>query len=597
MMRPPGKTRSNQADAGRDVRPLRRRFAIALALGVLAAAGVAVASAAQRGPSRAAPTNLSLTSGLNSLTAAWGVTNTSSLAGFRVRWRLVTTPKRAWGKPIELGPAARSYSIGALAPGQYEFRVRSLIAAVRRTASGGRKSVRHLGALISGAGAALALPGETTPPVEAPKTEAPKEKAKELPKEELPKQEQPKQKEQPKEAPKEEAPKQEAPKEKQKEKGKTKEKEQPKEEPKEQPKEEPKKEEPKEEKPKEEPPKEEPPVEEPPVEEPPAEEGTGGVSCDLYGSPNGNDSAAGTKAAPMKTLHALFAKLKAGQSGCLLAGTYAALTLRSGDTHGSAGAPVTITSADPSEPATISGRMVTEPGASWLTFSHLHFTDSEVKFPSVTIGSAHTTWTDDDVTAPKTICFETVEKGQYGPGEDTLIERTRVHNCGQPYKCDSDSSPCNEAPNDGYFIHGLYDLGVRTTVRNSYFYEISSKGILFRGSEGSVVEHNVIDGDGSGVIYGDLSPENDIFRWNIVTNSHGVCGSCFEYYGIWSFGSVGAGNAATNNVLFGNVSGNVGPHNGVKVGENIEVDPKFVDAAMHDYTLELDSPALGYGPE
>ncbi len=584
MMRPPGKTRSVQARPGRGARQLRRRFAIAVALVALGVVGVAVASAAQRSPSRAAPNDLLLSPGLNSLTASWGVTNTSSLAGFRVRWRALTTPKRPWGKPVDVGPSARSYSIGGLSAGAYEVRVRSLIAAVRRNASGVRRSSKRLGALISGTSIALALPGEeVSPPQESPKQEAPKEKTKELPKEELPKQEQPKQKEQPKEEPKEEAPKQETPKEKTKEKGKTKEKEQPKEEPKEQPKEEA--------------PKEEAPKEEAPVEEPPAEEGTGAVSCNLYGSPNGNDSAAGTQAAPLKTLKALLAKLKAGQSGCLLPGPYAALSTRAGESHGSAGAPVTITSANPSEPATVLGRMVMDPGADWLTFSHLNFTDSEVKYPSMSIGSKHTSWIYDDVTAPKTICFETTEAGQYGPAEDTLIEHTRVHNCGQPYKCDSDSSPCNEAPNDGYFIHGLYDLGIRTTVRNSYFYEISSKGILFRGSEGSVVEHNVIDGNGSGVIFGELSPENDTFRWNIVTDSHGVCGSCFEYYGIWSFGSVGAGNSATNNVVFGNVSGNIGPHNGVNVAENIEVDPKFVNAAAHDYTLQLDSPALGYGPE
>jgi hypothetical protein len=564
-----------------------------LVLVALGAIGVAVASAAQRSPSRAAPNNLLLSPGLNSLTATWGVTNTSSLAGFRVRWRATTTPRKPWGKPVDVGPSARSYSIGGLTAGAYEVRVRSLIAAVRRNASGVRKSSKRLGAMISGSSIALALPGEeVNPPQESPQQEGPKEKAKEQPKEQ-PKEEQPKQKEQPKE----EAPKQEAPKEKAKEKGKTKEKEQPKEESKEETKERPKEEAPKEEAPKEEAPKEEPPAEEPPAEEPPAEEGSGGVSCNLYGSPSGNDSAAGTQAAPLKTLKALLAKLKAGQSGCLLPGTYAALSTRAGESHGAAGAPVTITSADPSEPATVSGRMVTDPGADWLTFSHLKFTDSEVKYPSMSIGSKHTSWLYDDVTAPKTICFETTEAGQYGPAEDTLIEHTRVHNCGQPYKCNSDSSPCNEAPNDGYFIHGLYDLGIRTTVRNSYFYEISSKGILFRGSEGSVVEHNVIDGDGSGVIFGELSPENDTFRWNIVTNSHGVCGSCFEYYGIWSFGSVGAGNSATNNVVFGNVSGNIGPHNGVKVAENIEVDPKFVNAAAHDYTLQLDSPALGYGPE
>ena len=362
------------------------------------------------------------------------------------------------------------------------------------------------------------------------------------------------------------------------------------------PEEEAPKEHPKEKPKEEEPPKEtEPPEEEPPEEEP-AEEGSGS-GCTLYGSPSGNDAGKGTQAAPLKTVHALLTKLKAGQTGCLAQGTYEGFTVRAGESHGSAGAPVTITSSDARAPATISDRVVTMPGADYLTFTHLNFTDSGVTFPSVTIGSAHTTWTDDDVTAPRTICFETPGAGQYGPGEDTLIERVRVHNCGQPFTCDVDEPPCGQPPLDGYHLHGLYDLGVRTTVRNSYFYDNSSKGILLRGSKESVIEHNVIDGNGSGILFGDLTPKNDTVRWNIITNSRGVCGTCKDYFGIWTFGSVGAGNMAVNNVVFGNESGNFGPHSGLTVAENIEVDPKFVNAAKHDYTLELDSGAIGYGPE
>ena len=317
----------------------------------------------------------------------------------------------------------------------------------------------------------------------------------------------------------------------------------------------------------------------------------------LYGSPSGNDANSGTQGAPLKTVHSLLAKLKAGQTGCLAQGSYEGFTVRPGESHGSAGAPVTITSIDAQAPATIAGRTVTMPGADYLTFSHLKFTDSGVLTPSVTIGSAHSTWTDDDVSAPHTICFATIGSGQYGPATDTLIERDRVHNCGQPFKCDTGEKPCSEPPNDGYFIHGLYDLGIRTTVRNSYFYENSSKGILLRGSKGSVIEHNVIDGNGSGLVFGDLRPENDTVRWNLITNSSGVCGSCLEYFGLWTFGGIGSGNSATNNDLFGNRSGNLGPHSGVTIAENIEVDPKYADPAKHDYTLALDSPALGYGPQ
>ncbi len=555
-----------------------RRVAATVALLAVLCLGVAgVASAGQR----PAAGDLQIDPSVASLGASWDAASISGLAGFRVRWRPLTTPSSPWGKPIELPATARSYTIRGLDAAVYEVRVRAIGAATRSNGARHRKPTRSLGGVVSGAATALA-PAEELPQgpphEEAPAAkEGSREKAREQPKEI----EQPKTKEG---LPKEEPPREESGEEDEQEKL---------EEP---PKKEPPHEEPPKEPPHEEPPHEEPPKE-PPVEEPPTEEGTGGASCALYGSPSGNDANKGTQSVPLRTVTALLGRLKAGQTGCLAPGSYESFTTRAGESHGAPGAPVTITSTDPKAPATISGRVVTMPGAGYLTFTHLNFTDSSTRGPSVTIGSAHTTWAYDDVTAPNTICFETTGSGQYGPAEDTLIERDRVHNCGRPFTCATDAKPCNVPPNNGYFIHGLYDLGIRTTARNSYFYEVSSKGVLLRGGSGAVIEHNIIDGNGSGVIFGDLNPEGDTVRWNIITNSHGACGGCELYFGIWTYGSVGAANSAVNNDVFGNVSGNIGPHESVTLAENVEVDPRFVNAAAHDYTLELGSPVLGYGPE
>src|SRR5438067_1459095 len=54
--------------------------------------------------------------------------------------------------------------------------------------------------------------------------------------------------------------------------------------------------------------------------------GSGGasaaVSCTNYASPTGSDTAAGTKAAPFKTVTRLASSLNPGETGCLIAGTY-----------------------------------------------------------------------------------------------------------------------------------------------------------------------------------------------------------------------------------------------------------------------------------
>lgn len=494
----------------------RRRHArgVALctaALLVTSLAGIGSADASGQHP---APTNLRITPDVGALSATWGVTSTSALAGFRISWRARTKPAAAWGKAVELPAGARRYVISGLRSAPYEVLVRTLYTAVKGKASTKRRRApkklatsKKLGGSIRATATPLSGGGEPPPKEEPPKEEEQKkEKHQEPPKEEQP-------------------------------------------------------------------------------------------SCTLYAAPSGSDSNSGAPGAPVRNVAALLAKLSAGQTGCLNQGSYAGFSVHSGQSHGRQGGPVTITSTNPATPATISGRVSTLPGADWLTFSHLLFTDSEVRFPSISIGSAHTAWLWDDVSAAKTICFEPSERGAYGPGEDTLIEHDRIHNCGQPFTCDTDAAPCNEPPNNGYFIHGVYDLGVKTTIRNSYVYDNSSKGVLLRGGGGAVVEHNVIDGNGSGVIFGDLSPENDTFAWNIVTGSSGVCGSCFEYYGIWSYGSVGSGDVARNNDVFGNSSANIGPHQGVTLAGNVEVDPQYVNAAKHEYDLKPSSPVQGYGPE
>jgi hypothetical protein len=522
-------------------------------------AGAGAASAARR----AAPAELQITPGIGVLSTSWGVTTSTGLAGFRVRSRPLTVPASPWGRAVELAASARSYDIPGLSVGIYEVRVRALITTTRRRGVR-RTKVRRLGGLAFGAATTFSGSEVGSPPAGQPPREAVPPKEAVRPTEAEPPRAEPPTAEPPKgEPPREEPPKEEPPKE---------------------------------EPPKEEPPKEEPPKEEPPKEEPPKEEGPGS-SCALYASPTGSDANTGTQGSPLRTVHALLGKLAAGRTGCLAPGKYPAVTVRDGESHGSAGAPVTITSTNAETPATIAGRIVTMPGADWLTFSHLILTDPEVRYPSVTIGSAHTSWISNDVSAPKTICFEPVDAGPYGPAEHTLIEHNRIHNCGQPFLCDIDTPPCNEPPNDGYHIHGIYDMGDFTTVRNNYIYENSSKGVLLRGGKGAVVEHNVIDGNGSGVLFGDLTPEGETVAWNIITNSRGACETCRDYFGIWSFGSVGPANTAANNDVFGNASGNIGPIEVVNVEKNIEVDPLYVDAAKHDYRLQPDSPVLGYGPQ
>ncbi|HEX3511610.1 MAG TPA: right-handed parallel beta-helix repeat-containing protein [Solirubrobacteraceae bacterium] len=336
-------------------------------------------------------------------------------------------------------------------------------------------------------------------------------------------------------------------------------------------------------------------------------------SCDLYASVTGNNASSGSAAAPLRTISALLSHLHAGQTGCLASGqTFnEGVSIHSGESHGAEGAPVTLTSAQPSAPALINGRVATETGADWLTFTHLDFTYSEHGLPSITVGSAHTTWTYDDVTAPTTICFNLINSS-WGLAQSTLIEHDRVHNCGsqETFLCNQNIPTCETPPNDGFYLHAVYVGGGRnTTIRNNYLYDNADRGVQMRsGAEGVIVEHNIIDGNGEGVIFGDGASHATV-QWNIITSSHSRCGelgSCYDYAAS-EYNAVGS-NLLAHNDVYGNQCaqavpacwpnvGNVEKMGHVTVEQNLEAAPRYVDAAAGDYTLQSGSPAVGYGPD
>jgi hypothetical protein len=337
-------------------------------------------------------------------------------------------------------------------------------------------------------------------------------------------------------------------------------------------------------------------------------------TCNLYASVNGNNAGSGSAAAPLRTISALLARLRPGQTGCLASGqTFNEnVSITDANSHGAPGEPVTLTSVEPLTPARINGRVVTETGADWLTFSHLDFTFSQHSPPSITVGSIHTSWIYDDITAPKTTCFDLISSPTWGVARRTLIEHDRIHGCGaqETFLCNQNIPLCETPPNDGFFIHGLYIGGGRTTtVRNNYFYGNADRAVQMRsGAAGVVVEHNIMDGNGEGIIFGD-GAGNAKVQWNIITNSRSRCG---ELTGCYDYGAseyrAGLSNLLAHNDVYGNQCalatprcwpnvGNIESMDRVTVEQNIEVNPLYVNSAAGNYSLKAGSPALGYGPD
>ncbi len=344
----------------------------------------------------------------------------------------------------------------------------------------------------------------------------------------------------------------------------------------------------------------------------------------------GSDSNAGDEAHPYATLGKLVASLGAGQTGCIFSGqTIDVKTPQylEHDSRGTEAAPITITSTDPSEPATVTSSLALGEGADWIDFTHLRFwwampppytcwnaegnptgkaCNGEPQNPEdnvqIALSASHTAWLYDDIQNFDTdICMNIVSDAG-GTAHETLIEHDRIHNCGLPFKGEK---PVDEEP--AWHDHGIYDYGVGTKIFNNYIYSNSRNGILFYGGgSGGIAEHNIIDENGNGITFGDTG--DSTARWNIITNSSlDDTGNCAPR-GCFDFGVAvnrATGDRFEHNCLDNNLSGEiefarVEPATllGVIVGGNLlGTDPLYENAGGHDYTLSPGSPCLGYGPD
>jgi len=347
-------------------------------------------------------------------------------------------------------------------------------------------------------------------------------------------------------------------------------------------------------------------------------------NCSLFASNSGSDGSAGSQSAPFRSLSKLAASLKAGQTGCLQSGeTFDSggnVALEGGETHGKEGQPITITSTDPGEPATITHSLAFEHGVNYVTFTHVDFnwsvpkpwvcwnaegnivpgeiisgpgkctagTPNAESAVQIVLGGKADSLTYDDITNSDTnICI--IE----GSGaEGAVLEHDRIHNCGPTVEAaQSGFSILNEEP--GWHSHGVYDFGRGTIIKNDYIYDNSRAGVLlYGGGEGAVAEHNVIDHNGAGIWFG--NDNNDRAAWNIITSS--TSPREVADYGIGSY-EPGSGNVATENCLDGNLSGEIEGGSFTSTNNKTGTNPLYVNAEQHQYTLQAGSPCLGYGPD
>jgi len=308
-------------------------------------------------------------------------------------------------------------------------------------------------------------------------------------------------------------------------------------------------------------------------------------SCTRYAANTGSDDNAGSFKRPYRTIAKLLSRLAPGQTGCLRAGLYLEnVTVTRG---GRPGKPVMLTSA-PRGRATVRGKFVIAEGADDLVVANLNIDGRNTVGATATpiVNGDRSIWLGNDVTNGHTmICFVIGSVRGRGVAEGTVVSRNRIHNCGRLPATNHD--------------HGIYvAAAVGTVIRDNYIYENADRGVqLYPSSQGTVVAHNVIDGNGVGVIFGGdgvyASSGNSVVA-NVISNS--MIRANVE--SSWSGGSpVGVGNVVARNCLWNGRGGNIDASaGGFVVHGNIEADPLYVGRSTGDFRLRQHSRCRGKGP-
>jgi parallel beta-helix repeat protein len=291
------------------------------------------------------------------------------------------------------------------------------------------------------------------------------------------------------------------------------------------------------------------------------------AACDKVASSLGSDINPGTTLRPYATVDRLADSLQAGQTGCLREGVF------QGDvkflTGGVQGAPITLTSY-PGERATVIGRIHVSDTANNVVVQQLDLDGrNAANLPSPTVNGDNAVFRDNDVTNHHTtICF-LLGSAEYGRARNTVIERNRIHNCGQ-------LPPTNHH-------HGIYvEEADGARIVDNWIYDNADRGVqLFPDAQRTYVAGNVIDGNGQGVVFSRES-SNNVVENNLISNP-------VVRYNIEDFELTGRGNVARRNCVWSarhpGFAG-IQPDIAVPLLANVVVQPAYVSRTAKDFRLE-----------
>ena len=176
------------------------------------------------------------------------------------------------------------------------------------------------------------------------------------------------------------------------------------------------------------------------------------------------------------------------------------------------------------------------------------------------------------------------------PADGARLLDNRIHDCGRLPATNHD--------------HGIYVVSAaKFRIAGNVIYDNADRGVqLYPDAQRGVIARNVLDGNGSGVIFGgDESSAsggnrvelnviaNSRLRWNVEQSWAGEAGR----------GNVVRGNcvhAPDRRAVYGQAGGIAPPGGGFLAFGNRVAAPLYVDRRAKDFRLRRQSPCAGRGP-
>jgi Right handed beta helix region len=302
--------------------------------------------------------------------------------------------------------------------------------------------------------------------------------------------------------------------------------------------------------------------------------------CSRFASPEGSDSRRGTKNRPFRTAQRLIDSLRPGQTGCLRSGTYSAtdeFVVRF-DHGGRPGARITLRSY-PGERATLLGNVSVTNDSDYVTLSRLRI-EGTGGSNTVKIYAAHAVVESSVITnAWRGRSCMILGSDSYGVAVGPIVRRNRFRECGSRFNGNQDHAVYAQSVVDGTIIGNVF--------WNSAAYAI----VLYPNAQRTRVAYNVVDGSApsvrGGVLFGGESSQAS--SDNVVERNVIAYAETYNIAATWD-DTIGTGNVAARNCLWGGKEGNVDrSEGGFRTHGNVVANPAFQNRERRNYRLRAAS--------